>query len=256
MNTSVTDPHDLGTSIHNVQPAFSDDNSGWHTVNSTPPARRPKRDVVALISAVAGVVGVLVAVFAWRWPAAPPSTSGTTTPATTTTAVTTTTPAVVVPPSTPAAPPPTAAAQYLDELPVERGAGDLTEMPRQLRGKSEYQAHPIVLACPSNRTGDKANEVVWRLDRNYAEFHAEVRPFYPAAGEQRAVTYVTAMKGVQNRDTSNDVVEAGSQKTARPGGNAPLTADLAGGDTLIVRVECQYPSGTVVLTDARLVPVA
>ncbi|MFC7528786.1 hypothetical protein [Actinoplanes sp. GCM10030250] len=216
-------------------------------MSSTPPAPRPKRDMVALISTVAAVVGVVVAVLAWRWPEAPPSEQdqkAVTAP--TTTGGTATSPAPAG--GTPA---PSAAA-YLDALPVK--GGSLAEVPRKIRDQADYRSHPIAVACPSNQIGDKATEVTWQLDRNYVEFHADVRPYYPAAGEQRAVTYVTALKGVRQRDTTDKFEEMGSQKTARPGGSAPISADLDGGDTLTLKIECQYPGGFVILTDARLVP--
>ncbi|MBW6436919.1 hypothetical protein KZ829_24560 [Actinoplanes hulinensis] len=134
----------------------------------------------------------------------------------------------------------------------ESGATDLTEVPRTIRGKPGYTGHEIAIRCPSNETGDQTSDVTYLLLGRYAQFDVTVRPYFPAGTDQQAATYVSAMIGTKRSDGGLDTTIAATQKTATPTASAELSAPVDHAEKLTLRIECGNPNGVVVLTDARL----
>lgn len=227
---------------------------------SSPPSTRKRWDAgirAGVISAVIGFLALVVAVFAWLWPQQPGGTPAATGGGPGTGPGTVTTPGAATEPvesaESVAGPP---AATYLDSagFPPEAGGSDVVEVPRLIRGRAGYSSHPVAIRCPTNQTGDQTSEVTYLLRGRYVQFDATVHPYYPADSDQRAATYVTALIGIRQSDGSLDFTEAGTQKRASPTGPAALTATIDNAEKLILRIECGNPTGTVVLTDARLTP--
>lgn len=201
-----------------------------------------------VLGTVFGGLGLVVAVLTWQLPkqtGSPPVATPTTVAATATTA------------GAPSATSPSAAAAaYLDGagFPPEAGADRLVEVPRAVRAQAAFAAHPIAIKCPSNQTGDDHTDVTYSLREHYVQFDATVHPYYPPGADQRSVTYVTAMIGTRDTDGTLITTVAGDQKRAAPTAPAALTAAVDGAEKLTIRVQCDDPGGTIVLTDARLTP--
>jgi hypothetical protein len=199
-----------------------------------------------VLGTVIGFLALVVAVLAWLLPqSATPDAGPTTTPKAAPT---------VAPTTALNAPAGTASVVYLDggSFTPEAGADRLTTVPRAVRGQAGYASHPMAVRCPSNQTGDQASDVTFPLRGRYVQFDATVRPYYPPGGDQRSVTYVTALVGVRDNDGTLRVTEAGSQKRAGPAAPAPLTVAVDSAEKLTLRVQCDSPGGTIMLTDARL----
>ncbi|AGL17956.1 hypothetical protein [Actinoplanes sp. N902-109] len=226
-------------------------------MTTTTPPRQDKRgsstvDRATVLGTIAGVLSLVVAVAAWQWPrAAPdkPAAGAAAGPAATAGAA----PRSSAPP--PASAPASAAgaaARYLDTVPAESGGSHLVSVPRQARSAAGPEQHPVALTCPSNQTGDQEHSVTYLLQGRYAELRAQVRPYYPQSSDQQSATYVTALIGIRGRDGELTISEAGRQLQATPGRPQQLTAALDGAEKLTLRVQCGDPTGTVILTDARL----
>jgi len=203
----------------------------------------------ALGTAIA-LIGVIVAVLAWLRPQSPADSRTAASP-------TWVSPNEVSPnggTATPTAIPPLpadAGPVFLDSgafAPVA-GADNVVELPRGVTA-----SHAIAVKCPTNQSSDQASDVTFPLHGRYYQFDATVRPYYPKDADQQSVTHVTASTGTRQRDGTLTVAEVGSQKRASAAAPATLTATVDKADTLILRVECQDPDGTILLTDARLSP--
>lgn len=211
------------------------------------PTRRGTQVAVALT-----VLGVLLAaaalardVFDWRvGPKAPAATASTA-------GVAPAAPSAVVPdagssPSSAFSP-----SVRLDTLAVEAGAANLGKLPRQLTGQPEYD-RPIVIGCPTNSGADKQRDVTYRLQRRYLDLTSTVRPFFSSADERDGIVLVYAQVAIRQRDGTITRVTRGQQFDARMDNPQKLTADLEGADELTLRIQCQYPGGSVILTDATV----
>ncbi|MFJ6166391.1 hypothetical protein ACIQH6_14860 [Micromonospora orduensis] len=211
------------------------------------PTRRGTQVAVALT-----VLGVLLAaaalardVFDWRvGPKAPAATASTA-------GVAPAAPSAVTPdagssPSSASSP-----SVRLDTLAVEAGAANLGKLPRQLTGQPEYD-RPIVIGCPTNSGADKQRDVTYRLQRRYLDLTSTVRPFFSSADERDGIVLVYAQVAIRQRDGTITRVTRGQQFDARMDNPQKLTADLEGADELTLRIQCQYPGGSVILTDATV----
>jgi len=206
--------------------------------------------VATALGTVIALVGVLVAVLAWLRPQSP---AGSRTPA----SPTWVSPNEVSPiggtaPPTATTPlPADAGPVFLDngDFSPVAGGDNVVELPRGVTA-----SHAIAVTCPTNQSSDQASDVTFPLHGRYYQFDATVRPYYPKGADQQSVTHVTASTGTRQRDGTLTVAEVGSQKRATTAAPATLTAIVDNAETLTVRVECQDPDGTVLLTDARLTP--
>ncbi|MET7866736.1 hypothetical protein [Micromonospora taraxaci] len=139
----------------------------------------------------------------------------------------------------------------LDTLAVEAGAVNLGKLPRQLDGRSEYD-RPIVIGCPTNSGADKQREVTFKLQRRYIDLTSTVRPFFSAPDDHDGVVLVYALVAIRQTDGTITRVTRGQQFDARMNSPRDLTADIEGADELTLRVQCQYPGGSVILTAATV----
>jgi hypothetical protein len=204
---------------------------------------------VALLSLVVGV-------FAWRSPvhdddkSQPAATTapvpGVTTPASPAGAPGTTAPSVT------ATAPPGPAAVYLASGTIGRILGQTVPLPRQIVGKPGYDSHSIVLHCPGS--GDRFTSVGYALNRHYIQFDATVHPYYPPGADQKSATNVDVTLVTIDASGHDSSKPVGSRYDATPSAPKTITAELDGGDRLILNVECADQDGYVVLTDARLTP--
>lgn len=213
-----------------------------------PSSHGPRQRFGTALGTVIALVGVIVAVLAWLRPQSPADSRTAASP-------TWVSPNEVSPKGGTAPPtattglPADAGPVFLDNgdfVPVA-GADNVVELPRGVTA-----THAIAVRCPTNQSSDQASDVTFPLHGRYYQFDATVRPYYPK--DQRSVTHVTVSTGTRQRDGTLTVAEVGSQKRASPAAPAALTATVDKADTLILRVECQDPGGTILLTDARLTP--
>jgi hypothetical protein len=205
--------------------------------------------IATVLGTVIGGLGLVVALLAWLLPS-----QGNPTPAPTTTQATTAAKRTTA--GTTVTSEPATSALFLDAggFPPEAGGDRLTEVPRQIRGKEGYASHPLAIRCPSNRTGDQSSDVTFLLRGRYVQFDVTVRPYYPSGVDQQSVTYVTVLtdtRQIDNTLTSNEVT---SQTHATPLSPKPLSAAVDKAEKLTLRVQCEDPTGTIVLTDARVTP--
>ncbi|TDC72855.1 hypothetical protein E1193_26815 [Micromonospora sp. KC606] len=140
------------------------------------------------------------------------------------------------------------AGTLLDTLEVQGGAANLVQLPRALDGRPGYD-RPITISCPRNTNADKPREVLYPLLRRYLDLTTTVRPWSPDDPQAQAAvtvfTHTTQPDGMVQR-LERKVV------TARHDAAVPLAADVGGADELVLRVECERPTGVVVLTGTRL----
>ena len=222
------------------------------TADGARPARRGSdlSTRATVIGTLAGVLSLGVAVAAWQWPRSPEPAPQASAPA-----PGRTTGVPQVPPTGgPTGGGTSPAPEYLAGTAPESGAANLVPLPRAVRAEPAYARRALVIACPSNETGDQERSVTFALRGRHARFDAQVHPYYPPGADARSVTFVTVLAGARDRDATLTTTEAGTQKRAAPGSPQPLTADVEGAETLTLRVQCDDPGGVVALTEARLTP--
>ncbi|WP_285683417.1 hypothetical protein [Actinoplanes sp. NBRC 103695] len=191
---------------------------------------------------MAAVLSLIVAVAAWQWPrspATPPTPPATGGSATGTAGGPGRTPATATAPAT-------RDSRYLADLAPESGADLIAPLPRPISEDPTWAAHPLVVRCPSNQTGDERHDVVYQLRGRYVEAAAEVRTYHPPKGDAEAAVVVTMVTSTRERDgtlTTADVTASGQ---------GPLAAAIDGAEKLTVRVRCEDPGDLVVLTEARI----
>ncbi|MFJ6198151.1 hypothetical protein [Micromonospora sp. NPDC092111] len=137
----------------------------------------------------------------------------------------------------------------LDTLAVEQGGANIVALPRALRGQAGYD-RALTISCPRNTAADKHREVVYPLRRRYFDLATIVRPYFP--DDPRAAAYVSVLIAVRQSDGTVNRLERGGRE-ARQDAPASLSADVEGADELALRVQCESPTGVVVLTNARLI---
>jgi hypothetical protein len=146
-------------------------------------------------------------------------------------------PVTIQPPSTTS---PGGGTLFLDQLPVDLGAGYVQRsLPRGLTGRSGYD-HPLVIACATGQPTDQFREVRYALFKRYLTLTATVDAYESSPDE--SLVQVRFF-----RDSQPPV-----DRTIQVATSAGLTLDLAGVDTLVVRVTCQAPSASAILANARL----
>jgi hypothetical protein len=211
------------------------------------------------IAIVVTPIGIAISLLAWLRPQAVPTPDAQ--PSVSAPAPTTGNPPTSGPTSGPTstAPSPSVPSPAYDYLvgsvlAPQSGADRLVRLPRPLRTRAEYASHPLTVTCPSNQTGDSTSEITYDLRGQYLQFDATVRPFYPDAADQRAVTHVTVAARYREVDGELTTKDVGRQLAAKPGGSAGLSAAFEGAQQLVLRIRCSDPDGIIVLTDARLTP--
>ncbi|WP_123601151.1 hypothetical protein [Micromonospora sp. Llam0] len=200
---------------------------------------------LALAGLAATALGVIVAVFAWLFPvgqqAIPAPTASTDASATTS--------AATSPDATQGGSPATTRVEYLSALPAHAGAGNLTDLPRELREIDGFE-HAIMIKCPSNQSNDKVSKVSYQLFGRFDTFQATVRPHFDSQPDARM--HVEVLVGERTRDggLAWDVGGGQYQATAEQPGS--LDAVVEGIQELEIQVQCQLPDGVAILVDAAL----
>ncbi|MFG3707592.1 hypothetical protein ACGF7U_23090 [Micromonospora sp. NPDC047670] len=220
----------------------------------TPPSdREPSAGRGARVAAVFTAVGVLFAalalardVFDWR---VGPETAAPSAAATGVSVAGSAQSTAAGPATSPQAFPP--ATVPLDTLPVEAGSANLVKLPRQLADRPEYE-RPIVVGCPTNAGADKQRDVAFRLQRRFLDLKATVRPHFPSPDDREGVVLVYAQVAIRKADGTVSRLTRGQQFDARMATPRELVADVEGADELILRVQCQYPGGSIVFTGATV----
>ncbi|MFY1679970.1 hypothetical protein [Micromonospora sp.] len=139
---------------------------------------------------------------------------------------------------------------HLDTLEVQGGKDNLVDLPRALRGQPGYQ-RPITITCPRNTSADKYREVTYPLLGRYVDLTTVIRPYFPDDSQAKAyVSVITSTK--QEDDTVNRLDRGG--KATRQGAPVQLSVDVEKTDELAIRVQCESPTGLVVLTETLLTP--
>ncbi|MEV7330247.1 hypothetical protein [Micromonospora sp. NPDC093244] len=211
------------------------------------PARRGAQTVVVLtaLGVLIAAASLAVTVFDWKVGPDGPATSASSPGS----APTTPSPASSVGSASPTPAP--VSSVRLDTLAVEAGAANLGKLPRQLTGQPGYD-RPVVIDCPKNAGPDKQRDVTYRLQRRYLDLTSTVRPFFSSTDDRDGIVLVYAQVGIRQRDGTITRVTRGQQFDARMDNPQKLVADVEGADELTLRVQCQYPGGSVVLTDATV----
>jgi len=196
------------------------------------------------------VLSLIVGVFAWRSPVHDDDKSGTAATDAPVPGVTTPASPGTTAPSATAAPGP--AAVYLASGTVDRILGQTVPLPRQIAGKPGYDSHSIVLHCPGS--GDRFTSVGYALNRHFVQFDATVHPYYPTGADPKSATNVDVTLVTTDSSGHDGSKPVGSRYDATPSTPKTITAELDGGDRLVLNVECADQDGYVVFTDARLTP--
>lgn len=143
-------------------------------------------------------------------------------------------------PSSSFPPGPTANDRFLDQLPVDVGAGNIQRiLPRPLDGKPGYD-HPLVIACPTDPATDQFRDVRYALFKRYVDVKATVYAYTGTPDESRVQVRLY-------RDNQPPV-----ELTLVTGKSQDLEAGLVDVDTLVIRVTCENPKASAILAGARL----
>jgi hypothetical protein len=203
--------------------------------------------IATVLGTVIGGLGLIVALLAWLVPrqdkpAPSPTAAQTNGSAQRTTAA-----------STPA---PASSAVFLDagDFRPESGVDHLTGLPRPIKDKDGYRDHPLAIRCPSNQAGNLSSDVTFLLRGRYLQFDATVHPYYPAGADQQSVTYVTVLTDTRQVDNTLTTDEVASETHAAPNAPKPVSAAVDKAEKVTLRVRCEDPAGTIVLTGARVTP--
>lgn len=144
----------------------------------------------------------------------------------------------------------TPTAIHLDTLEVLGGKANLVDLPRTLRGQPGYQ-RPITITCPRNTSADKYREVTYPLLGRYVDLTTTVRAYLP--DDSQAMAYVSVITSTKQADDTVNRLDRGGKAT-KPGTPVQLSVDVEKADELTVRVQCESPTGLIVLTETLLTP--
>ncbi|MFV2020088.1 hypothetical protein [Micromonospora sp. LOL_023] len=200
---------------------------------------------LALAGLAVTALGVIVAVFAWRYPVGQQATP---------TPTTSSDPSVTVPAVTShdvpqGDSPATTRVEYLSALPAHAGTTNLTELPRELQETTGFD-RTIVIKCPSNQSIDKVSKVTYQLLGRFDTFQASVRPHFESQPDARM--HVEVLVGERTRDGGLAWAVGGGQYEATAEEPKPLSAVVDGMQELEIQVRCQLPDGVAILVDAAL----
>jgi len=131
---------------------------------------------------------------------------------------------------------------YLTDLIPAIGAGNLTELPRELRGRPEY-ARSLVIQCPSGNTNDRHRDIGYDLRGRFIQFETTVRPYsLESTGPVLGLTQVDVYGEAQ--ELASEIVEVGAVMH--------LTVDIEDVNRFTLRITCEDPDDIVILTDPRI----
>ncbi|MEW2445063.1 hypothetical protein [Micromonospora marina] len=141
----------------------------------------------------------------------------------------------------------------LGDLTVVAGLANLGTLPRSL-GKNPGFDRAVVIDCPSNAAADRHRDITFQLRRGYLDFEGTVRPHFTDPSMRDAKAFIYAQVSIKERDGTITRLTRGSQFEARMATPMVVRAELEGADELTLRVECQFPNGQMIITDAWLTP--
>ncbi len=134
----------------------------------------------------------------------------------------------------------TSADRFLDQMPVDLGAGNIrTTLPRDLDGKPGYD-HPVVIPCATGQPTDQFREVSYSLRQRWLSFTATVYAYEGAPDE--SIVQVRLYL-----DNASPV-----ERNLKVGTSGTVTVSLAGVTTLRVRVTCESPNASAIFAGAWL----
>jgi hypothetical protein len=209
----------------------------------TRPLRQWTRPAWKLVVEASAVVAVLVALVAWWFPRPGASPSGT---AGAGGGISSSDRGYVSPsgsgttPMTTDGTAPATGTRFLGDLVPAAGAG-------WLRARD---GHALELSCPSNQSDDRLHEVRYALAGTYVRFDAAVTGTGDVDPQASMGVQVFVIERSDRTDRSRQV--AGVVVVA--GESAQLDADLTGVSTLVVRLTCQVPGGSVILDNPVITP--
>lgn len=134
---------------------------------------------------------------------------------------------------------PAAGTALLTAQPIDIGAENIDPLPRALSTDTEY-AGALVMACPSNLTGDRSHLVTYLLHGHYVHFHATLRPYRKASDESR----VQFSFYPDNQPRHSYVVEVN--------GTQAVDFDLDGVQQLTVEIACEDTDAYAIVADDSL----
>jgi hypothetical protein len=94
--------------------------------------------------------------------------------------------------------------------------------------------------------------VTYPLRHRYLNLSATIRPYFTAVPDAEARVY--AIVGIRERDGTLTRQTRGMQVGVRMDSPAGLSAEVDGAEEMTLRVECEYPEGSVVLAEPSLAP--
>jgi hypothetical protein len=131
---------------------------------------------------------------------------------------------------------------------ITRIGGAVAALPDEVAA-TDY-ARPVVVACPSNDTGDQARTLTYDLDRRFRTFTATVSG-WAEARDPDPIEVRIYTKTRQPDDTFRTVEAAAQRSIVNQAGQA-LSAKVTGADHLLVEVACHRPGGVVILDAAAV----
>jgi hypothetical protein len=197
------------------------------------------------VTAVATVVLAVVAALAYVWPRDAEGTDDVATA-----------PPVAPDPAATASQPPTggtAPTEYLADLTPVTGGSRIVPLPEELEGAPGYE-RAVVIACPSNQTGDENSEVTYETRRRYETLGAALRPYRDPPDD--VLVNLWFYSDPEDRlpgaappgDPHPEQLRMGEVRTVQE-------VDISDAYFLRLRVECQLPDGYMILTEVMLHPV-
>jgi hypothetical protein len=127
----------------------------------------------------------------------------------------------------------------LEALQPDTGSTNLGSLPRALASDPGY-AHAVVIPCGSNNVGDQKRDVAYLLGSRFVSMTATVHAYKATSDESHV--QVTIFADDRQPDAATMEVNAAQD----------ITVDLDGVKRMTVRVVCDLPGATAILSGATL----
>jgi hypothetical protein len=192
------------------------------------------------IGAIAAVVTTLIAVLAY---CRPPGVEVVSPPE----AARTGNDANPVPPSSASGNETASRVNYLANLQPIRGHARLAQLPTELADDPSY-VRSIVIACPSNQTGDQISEVTFETRNRFTTFQATLRSYRDPPDDVLIELHV--FSDPPDRDPGVPLGGTPQSFQLRVGESQPISTAIEKAYHLRLRARCEKPGGFVILTSA------
>lgn len=138
----------------------------------------------------------------------------------------------------------------LADLTPVSGAARLALLPEELNGEARFE-RAVVIACPSNQTGDRISEVTYETRHRYATLDAELRPYRNPPDD--VLVNVRFFSDPQDREPGAAPPGEPYLRQLRMGEvDTVRNVGIGAAYYLRLRVECEKPGGYLILTGAVL----